>query len=119
MMSLSTKLQLTSQGGELSYLYNKWVMIPRRGAHGLFKEGATSVVNGLPSVGEWAATSPHTTNKCQRVNKRGGCATSWECGLPPQGCATSPRGAHLSFPMCQYLKDINSNQMPINWICLL
>jgi hypothetical protein len=55
---------------------------------------------GLPSVGEWAATSPHLLQVSKQKSKEGGCATSWECGLPPQGCATSPRGAHLSIPMC-------------------
>jgi hypothetical protein len=67
----------------------------------------------LPSVGEWAATSPHSLQVLNQKSKQGGCATSWECGLPPQGCATSPRGAHLSITCANIFQDItqsNANQ---------
>jgi hypothetical protein len=50
----------------------------------------------LPSVGEWAATSPHYLQVSNQKSKQGEGATSLTCGLPPQEGATSPRGAHLS-----------------------
>jgi hypothetical protein len=37
----------------------------------------------LPSVGEWAATSPHTITCVIPKNLEGGRATSSICGLPP------------------------------------
>jgi hypothetical protein len=68
---------------------------------------------GLPSVGEWAATSPHTITCVKPKHIEGGRATSFICGLPPQGCATSPRGAHLLIPMCQNLLRSQLNHLPI------
>jgi hypothetical protein len=46
--------------------------------------------------------------------EKGGCATSQGSGLPPQGCATSPRGAHLSKHMCSKALKPIINQLPIN-----
>ena len=81
------KLQLAKNGREISYLYtfgwsSQWggrMASSRRAQHVLKVE--------LPSVGEWAATSPHSLQVSKQKSKGGGCATSWECGLPPQGCA--------------------------------
>jgi hypothetical protein len=75
------------------------------------------VCNGLPSVGERAATSPHSTNKCQIKSNKGEGATSLNHGLPPQEGATSPRGAHLSSPHVLKSKKIcnqsNANQLDL------
>jgi hypothetical protein len=55
----------------------KKLFIYRRGAHGLLKEGAPSGGMWAAKWGEWAATSPYLTNKCQSTLKmKGEGATS-------------------------------------------
>jgi hypothetical protein len=56
--------------------------------------------SGLPSGGEWAATSPLFKQMSNPFKSEGEGATSRACGLPPQKGATSPRGAHLPRPTC-------------------
>ena len=51
--------------------------------------------NGLPSVREEGATSPHSNHMSNEKLSQGEGATSINHGLPPQEGATSPRGAHL------------------------
>jgi hypothetical protein len=65
MISLSPKLQLAIKGREISYLYkNGWSsqgggrMASLRRAHQVLKMK-------LPSVGEWATTSPHSFTNVQ------------------------------------------------------
>ena len=59
--------------------------------------------SGLPSGGEWAATSPLFKHMSKQLMGKGEGATSINKGLPPQEGATSPRGAHLSSHICSYL----------------
>ena len=91
-------------------------MILRRRAHGIFKEGAPSVSNGVAKCGRVGChlSTLQTSVKSNHIQGEG--ATSFICGLPPQEGATSPRGAHLSMPMCSYLLRYGINQVPINFI---
>jgi hypothetical protein len=65
-----------------------------RRAHGISKEGAPSGKR-WSQVWERAATSPTSIQVSNQSEEEGGRATSQECGLPPQGCATSPKGGAL------------------------
>ena len=116
MMSLSTKLQLTSQGGELSYLYNQRWWYQGEGRMAWSRRAHQVEGMELPSVGEWAAASPQSLQVLNQKSKQGEGATSLTCGLPPQEGATSPRGAHLSSHMCSYLSRYSINQVPIKII---
>ena len=100
-------------------LIDIWVEFPRRRTHGFSKEGAPSGGRGEPSVGEWAATSPHSQTSVKPIFEKGGRATSQECGLPPQACTTSPRGAHLSINMCSKLITNSSINCQSTWVCPL
>jgi hypothetical protein len=51
-------------------LIHIWVEFPRRRAHGISKEGAPSGRVELPSVGEWAATSPHSQHVSNQSQSR-------------------------------------------------
>jgi hypothetical protein len=82
--------------GESSLFIHKRVIIPRRGAHGLLKEGAPSGVKGLPSVGERVPPLHTHQTSVNKSQTQGEGTTSFDCVLPPQEGATSPRGAHLS-----------------------
>jgi hypothetical protein len=64
------KLQPQHQMERALILIHKWVEFPRRGAHGIFKEGAPSGRSRLPNVRERAATSPHIPT-CVKSNSRG------------------------------------------------
>jgi hypothetical protein len=87
----------------------KWVEFPMRRAHQVKEEGAPHGRARAAKCGMRAATSP-TSNKCQiKGLELQGRATSQGCGLPPQGCATSPRGAHFPNNTC-------SNQIAISSI---
>jgi hypothetical protein len=83
-------------------------MASSRRAHQVF-------VKGLPSVGK-RAPSPHISTSVKSIHDQEGGTTSFNCRLPPQEGATSPRGAHLSMPTCSYLKRYPFNQVPITWI---
>ena len=114
--AILSKLQANIKWERALIFIQPRVKIPRRKAHGISKEGAPCGKSGAAKCGLRAATSP-TLNTCQiKVKGRGGCATSWECGLPPQWCATSPRGAHLLIHMCQDLLKSKLNHLPIKLI---
>jgi len=68
--------------------------------------------SGLPSGGEWAATSPLFKHMSKQLMGKGEGATSINKGLPPQEGTTSPRGAHLSNSICSYLCRYSINQVP-------
>ena len=71
---------------------------------------------GLPSEGARAPLlHTYQTSVNQKSNQEEG-TTSISHGLPPQEGATSPRGAHLSMPMCSNLEGYGINQVPINMI---
>jgi hypothetical protein len=72
--------------------------------------------SGLPSGGEWAATSPLFKHMSKQLMGKGEGATSINKGLPPQEGATSPRGAHLSNSRCSNQMRSQVNQVPITWI---
>jgi hypothetical protein len=65
------------------------------------------VWNGLPSVGEKGATSPHSNHMSNQIINKGEGATSINHGLPPQEGATSPRGAHLFSTCAQIFHNPN------------
>jgi hypothetical protein len=94
----------------------QWVEFPRRRAHGFSKEGAPSVEDEAAKCGRVGChlSTLQTSVKSNHIQGEG--ATSFICGLPPQEGATSPRGAHLSMPMCSYLLRYGINQVPINFI---
>jgi hypothetical protein len=84
-------------------------MPSKRRAHQVVGEVSQVLESGLPPL--------HTSNKCQiKGLEEGRHAISHQCGLPPQGCATSPRGAHLPMPMCSNLIAISSINPQSNWI---
>ena len=69
--------------------------------------------------GEDYHLSPHA-NKCQITwLEEGGRTTSHQSGLPPQGCTTSPRGAHLLNRHVPKLKTISLINCQSTWVCLL
>jgi hypothetical protein len=116
-IGFSSQAPTNQQRGESSLFIQEMVKIPRRGAHGLLKEGAPSVSNRAAKCGEWAATSPHFNTSVNSNQSQEEGATSLNHGLPPQEGATSPRGAHLSNShMLKSKKISKSITLPINLI---
>jgi hypothetical protein len=97
-------------------LIDIWVEFPRRRAHGFSKEGAPSVEVELPSVGEWAATSPHSKHVSNKVNPRRVRHLLRVWAATSRVRHLSKRGAPLNIPCAKYLLRYGINQMPINLI---
>ena len=107
--AILSKLQANKWEERLTYLYT-------RGAHGLLKEGAPS---GWCRAAKCGRVGCHlsTLQPCVKQSQIQGEGTiSFNCGLPPQEGATSPRGSHLFYPMCSYLPRYSINQVPIKII---
>ena len=117
LFSQSSKLTLKWERALI--LIHIWVEFPRRRAHGIFKEGAPSGRNGAAKCGRVGChlSTLHTCVKSKQIQGEG--ATSFICGLPPQGCATSPRGVHLPMHMCSNLITTSSINHQSHWLCPL
>jgi hypothetical protein len=89
-----------------------WVEIPMRRAHQV-------VESGLPSVGWGLPPLPYLKHMSNPRFGTQGRATSQSCGLPPQGCTTSPRGAHFTKSTCSTLQSTSSINPQSNRICSL
>jgi hypothetical protein len=86
----------TSYQRESSFLFiHKWVMISRKGAHGIFKEGTTSVEDRAAKCGRVGCHLSTLIYKCPNKSQR-----RRVCHLLRVSAATSPRGAHLLNHMC-------------------
>jgi hypothetical protein len=106
----------TNKSRKRAFLFiQQWVEFPRRREHGFSKEGAPSVEDEAAKCGRVGChlSTLQTSVKSNHIQGEG--TTSFICGLPPQEGATSPRGAHLSMPMCSYLLRYGINQVPINF----
>jgi hypothetical protein len=103
------KLQLAIKGRELLLFIHKWVRYQGGGRMASSRRAHQVLEMGLPSVGEWAATSPHIhTCVKQKSTREEGAPPLESVGCHLKGAPPLQEGRTSLITCANIFKDMNS-----------